>query len=141
MLRRPPRATRTDTLFPYSTLFRSVQSTDGLHAKSPGFPGDHVLRNDRDRDVVLVIAPTPELSDLAMSGCVPIAHRPERIVVVLKIKRTDRLHARKVVPDIAEDELRAFLQSRCRRVVVDREKQAIIEWLDIGVVREVFNGE
>src|SRR3546814_7876586 len=80
--------------------------------KSPGFPGDHVLRNDRDRDVVLVIAPTPELSDLAMSGCVPIAHRPERIVVVLKIKRTDRLRARKVVPDIAEDELRAFLQSR-----------------------------
>src|SRR3546814_2353541 len=25
MLRRPPRATRTDTLFPYTTLFRSVQ--------------------------------------------------------------------------------------------------------------------
>src|SRR3546814_3798327 len=24
MLRRPPRATRTDTLFPYTTLFRSV---------------------------------------------------------------------------------------------------------------------
>src|SRR3546814_7524027 len=41
----------------------SVQSTDGLHAKSHGFPGDHVLRNDRDRDVVLVIAPTPERSE------------------------------------------------------------------------------
>src|SRR3546814_9356411 len=27
MLRRPPRSTRTDTLFPYTTLFRSV----GLH--------------------------------------------------------------------------------------------------------------
>src|SRR3546814_498940 len=27
MLRRPPRSTRTDTLFPYTTLFRSV---DGL---------------------------------------------------------------------------------------------------------------
>src|SRR3546814_14507070 len=25
MLRRPPRSTRTDTLFPYSTLFRSVE--------------------------------------------------------------------------------------------------------------------
>src|SRR3546814_6905813 len=25
MIRRPPRATRTDTLFPYTTLFRSVQ--------------------------------------------------------------------------------------------------------------------
>src|SRR3546814_12837229 len=26
MIRRPPRSTRTDTLFPYSTLFRSVAS-------------------------------------------------------------------------------------------------------------------
>src|SRR3546814_16590001 len=26
MIRRPPRATRTDTLFPYTTLFRSAQS-------------------------------------------------------------------------------------------------------------------
>src|SRR3546814_5565821 len=29
MIRRPPRSTRTDTLFPYTTLFRSV---DGLDA-------------------------------------------------------------------------------------------------------------
>src|SRR3546814_9792668 len=26
MMRRPPRSTRTDTLFPYTTLFRSVQA-------------------------------------------------------------------------------------------------------------------
>src|SRR3546814_3897738 len=26
MIRRPPRSTRTDTLFPYTTLFRSVES-------------------------------------------------------------------------------------------------------------------
>src|SRR3546814_19449947 len=30
MIRRPPRSTRTDTLFPYTTLFRS-----GLHDVSP----------------------------------------------------------------------------------------------------------
>src|SRR3546814_20996684 len=29
MLRRPPRSTRTDTLFPYTTLFRSFPNTDG----------------------------------------------------------------------------------------------------------------
>src|SRR3546814_8297578 len=28
MLRRPPRSTRTDTLFPYTTLFRSIDSTE-----------------------------------------------------------------------------------------------------------------
>src|SRR3546814_19006889 len=27
MIRRPPRSTRTDTLFPYTTLFRSVRET------------------------------------------------------------------------------------------------------------------
>src|SRR3546814_5060567 len=27
MIRRPPRSTRTDTLFPYTTLFRSVRAT------------------------------------------------------------------------------------------------------------------
>src|SRR3546814_10720938 len=34
MIRRPPRSTRTDTLFPYTTLFRSAQSmksTGSLH--------------------------------------------------------------------------------------------------------------
>src|SRR3546814_10219941 len=28
MIRRPPRSTRTDTLFPYSTLFRSVEGNE-----------------------------------------------------------------------------------------------------------------
>src|SRR3546814_5447107 len=30
MIRRPPRSTRTDTLFPYTTLFRSVDGGFGL---------------------------------------------------------------------------------------------------------------
>src|SRR3546814_12876882 len=29
MVRRPPRSTRTDTLFPYATLFRSVEQSFG----------------------------------------------------------------------------------------------------------------
>src|SRR3546814_20184368 len=29
IIRRPPRSTRTDTLFPYTTLFRSVPDLDG----------------------------------------------------------------------------------------------------------------
>src|SRR3546814_6238237 len=31
MIRRPPRSTRTDTLFPYTTLFRSVAARFQLH--------------------------------------------------------------------------------------------------------------
>src|SRR3546814_16203155 len=30
MIRRPPRSTRTDTLFPYTTLFRSIGSTEDI---------------------------------------------------------------------------------------------------------------
>src|SRR3546814_17119848 len=30
MIRRPPRSTRTDTLFPYTTLFRSGEVADGV---------------------------------------------------------------------------------------------------------------
>src|SRR3546814_15421892 len=33
MIRRPPRSTRTDTLFPYTTLFRS--RTSAVHARVP----------------------------------------------------------------------------------------------------------
>src|SRR3546814_16890617 len=37
MIRRPPRSTRTDTLFPYTTLFRSVDHI------GTGADGDHVV--------------------------------------------------------------------------------------------------
>src|SRR3546814_16656663 len=33
MIRRPPRSTRTDTLFPYTTLFRSAAAPDRVSAK------------------------------------------------------------------------------------------------------------
>src|SRR3546814_10008598 len=34
MIRRPPRSTRTDTLFPYTTLFRSPQHNDHISTSS-----------------------------------------------------------------------------------------------------------
>src|SRR3546814_6630908 len=50
MIRRPPRSTRTDTLFPYTTLFRSLGegrirgSAEGGHGRS----GDRGSRRGRD---------------------------------------------------------------------------------------------
>src|SRR3546814_2860061 len=38
MIRRPPRSTRTDTLFPYTTLFRSVPRANLLYS-----PRDKIL--------------------------------------------------------------------------------------------------
>src|SRR3546814_13542117 len=43
MIRRPPRSTRTDTLFPYTTLFRSI-ATDEHPARR--VVGDSVLNLD-----------------------------------------------------------------------------------------------
>src|SRR3546814_6570519 len=60
MIRRPPRATRTDTLFPYTTLFRSQ---DRLRSgprrgnqeapECQGHEGDHVRRHHSGREGLL----------------------------------------------------------------------------------------
>src|SRR3546814_13232308 len=49
MIRRPPRSTRTDTLFPYTTLFRSRRSTlRGTPQRGPpGFLRRPPLRGNR----------------------------------------------------------------------------------------------
>src|SRR3546814_19488797 len=46
MIRRPPRSTRTDTLFPYTTLFRSPEHDHrtGRDATVLPFPGGDVSR-------------------------------------------------------------------------------------------------
>src|SRR3546814_9199064 len=51
MIRRPPRSTRTDTLFPYATLFRSVFG-------STVFSGTGVLIGDFDGDGRTVLQAT-----------------------------------------------------------------------------------
>src|SRR3546814_5689554 len=38
MIRRPPRSTRTDTLFPYTTLFRSGERQRGTDGQRKRFP-------------------------------------------------------------------------------------------------------
>src|SRR3546814_14375158 len=37
MIRRPPRSTRTDTLFPYTTLFRSAVSDNDIHVTNRSY--------------------------------------------------------------------------------------------------------
>src|SRR3546814_10374807 len=51
MIRRPPRSTRTDTLFPYTTLFRSLRITwpvaPGLSLQVPYQSGSEERPDDR----------------------------------------------------------------------------------------------
>src|SRR3546814_13613179 len=54
MIRRPPRSTRTDTLFPYTTLFRSsnmVEDATGVDLVTAKDPNDNPLVN-RLRDAI-----------------------------------------------------------------------------------------
>src|SRR3546814_5765747 len=46
MIRRPPRSTRTDTLFPYTTLFRSQRGVEAVQAHAVAAV-DHVAGADR----------------------------------------------------------------------------------------------
>src|SRR3546814_13207167 len=61
MIRRPPRSTRTDTLFPYTTLFRSIP------AAPPPDPAAWVRSNcvDMDEELSLQAAPDPLRSERA----------------------------------------------------------------------------
>src|SRR3546814_15197434 len=49
MIRRPPRSTRTDTLFPYTTLFRS-----GVALGEVGGVGGELVGDDADLHIVAV---------------------------------------------------------------------------------------
>src|SRR3546814_2640427 len=71
MIRRPPRSTRTDTLFPYTTLFRSTgpcwsfrsvieTAPLGIDENCPG----HFHRDESDRDSFRSEEHTSELQSL-----------------------------------------------------------------------------
>src|SRR3546814_17445678 len=56
MIRRPPRSTRTDTLFPYTTLFRSTLADPGRGAVHIGrIDGDHLNLAEGFEDAESVI--------------------------------------------------------------------------------------
>src|SRR3546814_2347402 len=77
MIRRPPRSTRTDTLFPYTTLFRS-------EAQAGSVDGDLVRRDARrrleparsgERDKLLGIV--VDIKDIGVAAVHPVAHHPD----------------------------------------------------------------
>src|SRR3546814_3460085 len=105
MIRRPPRSTRTDTLFPYTTLFRSLQRTHLIAGKTaaavdpscydsaraalcmPRRPGERADA-ERDRQIrrafifrriiiiaIFVVRPGPAIVAMGSAGLFPNACR------------------------------------------------------------------
>src|SRR3546814_10938853 len=59
MLRRPPRSTRTDTLFPYTTLFRSSRPLRSLMNAIHCPSGDQTGRTSHAREPTSLVAFPP----------------------------------------------------------------------------------
>src|SRR3546814_13419064 len=76
MLRRPPRSTRTDTLFPYTTLFRSAAQRDLLRAAArPVRPGGRLvyvtcslLAEENDDQAAAFLADVPDFTALPVAA-------------------------------------------------------------------------
>src|SRR3546814_18290717 len=51
MIRRPPRSTRTDTLFPYTTLCRSFAMVRDYQGSHSGEHGDGIVRSEFHREM------------------------------------------------------------------------------------------
>src|SRR3546814_17277217 len=69
MIRRPPRATRTDTLFPYTTLFRSV--TGGDPQNPHNFMGPLNSKHHRERVLGYIERAKGDGNRLVRGGGVP----------------------------------------------------------------------
>src|SRR3546814_16117019 len=84
MIRRPPRSTRTDTLFPYTTLFRSARRHQRDHhlgnRRRSGFGGD-VARRLEDR-------PRLHLVDFGISDAEAATAMAEHRVEFMQFVRT-----------------------------------------------------
>src|SRR3546814_16159707 len=91
MIRRPPRSTRTDTLFPYTTLFRSsrVPSARCLGRRSWAWTiGGSFLRAPPTREPCFVLAAEPPLS-LVGAYLGPLVVFTARLVIDALAVRTD----------------------------------------------------
>src|SRR3546814_14897044 len=94
MIRRPPRSTRTDTLFPYTTLFRSprhiLRIDAGIAQREIGAEG---LGDDRDRRQLLLVAELGDVIDMgrrrlaAVGAPLAVAMAPEVGRDVVKVRR------------------------------------------------------
>src|SRR3546814_5603914 len=75
MIRRPPRSTRTDTLFPYTTLFRSAQPAGdavaaGNACQGIGRVGDgaEAARADGNDEADIAVVAQEEVRDARLVG-------------------------------------------------------------------------
>src|SRR3546814_14789627 len=70
MIRRPPRSTRTDTLFPYTTLFDVLAATPVFALPHPPMPEFQI-----DPGVLAAVGVLALMTQLDTFGCVVLMHK------------------------------------------------------------------
>src|SRR3546814_2562928 len=90
MIRRPPRSTRTDTLFPYTTLFRSnllASGSEWVALREPEFLNSLFLARAAAREPAQI----DRIETLAtrLMGCCAQAMRPRKTIVKLSSWRSE----------------------------------------------------
>src|SRR3546814_24789 len=78
MIRRPPRPTRTDTLFPYTTLFRSCEPAAGQCPHPSWRRARSAAANPRRRALLRLSAPPRPLAQGAPCEAADDERRPAR---------------------------------------------------------------
>src|SRR3546814_5528291 len=111
MIRRPPRSTRTDTLFPYTTLFRSRQNAldklIGHIARSGTTLGGFLLVTSRisfEMADKALVAQAPLLVGISAPTTLAIDHARAHGLTLVALARTDAML-------VANDPFGAFAQA------------------------------
>src|SRR3546814_17208700 len=95
MIRQPPRSTRTDTLFPYTTLFRSIQPTLRLHPPRHQESGEPVEPRRAQRRTPCRQPRFPRRHDRDAAGIGRADERSARATVAAPFGRKPRRGARR----------------------------------------------
>src|SRR3546814_14884336 len=107
MIRRPPRSTRTDTLFPYTTLFRSRLPQPAHVCDAPAAVAQADLRKSRDDFVQPAVWLCPVRQAPALVRLRSL--RPEFVAGRLRRRRAD---SRRAVGDVRRVAQAQWFQAR-----------------------------
>src|SRR3546814_18710638 len=123
MIRRPPRSTRTDTLFPYTTLFRSVrrEAEDAVRAgRSELFLSDQSIGEDRV-GMAMVLA--------AAAVHTPLVRKGLRSYAPINVRSAEVLdtHAFAVLVGVGAMKASAYLAEAVRAVRISRRLSGALE--------------
>src|SRR3546814_13011759 len=93
MIRRPPRSTRTDTLFPYTTLFRSLETTlpnRRVEHVSLGFASGKDTHNPHNQNNIFCYGISTKRAVLR--------HRPSSVLLDLSVCPSSTFSAERFIP-------------------------------------------